>query len=174
MKQWLSCCCSRLNATLDCRPNEVNGAEKASANGKVSVCMDVNTCTSFKMWDPNARNMVRGRCESQRIKQTKKLNTNSSKFFFLCFHSNWLQQCIRPIHYAFVSFVSTGAYVMLQSRPFAFSAQFYPAPVFHTRIVCPDWVASNVSVLSKSGGCKSCNETLFVHDIVRCMCAANK
>lgn len=44
-KRWLSCCCSRLNATFDCKPIDLKGAEKASGNGKVSVCMDVNTCT---------------------------------------------------------------------------------------------------------------------------------
>lgn len=66
--------------------------------------------------------------------------------FFVCENLNWLQQCIRSFHYAFVSFVSTlRVYVMLQST---------------------QWHGSKRRK-SKSYGCKSC-ETLYLQDIMWC------
>lgn len=93
-------------------------------------------------------------------------------YFFSTMHSNWLQQCIRPIHYAVESFVSTCKYVILQST--------------HTRVNYKkkldftwdktdqtmkfmEWTEVSKKRNSKSYEFKSC-ETIYLHDSVRCCC----
>lgn len=104
--------------------NEVNSLKTAAVKS-------VSTCMRFQMRNSNEKHHDEPR---------------KRRFFFSCENLNWLQQCIRSFHYAFVSFVSTlRLYVMLQSTQ------------WH------GWKWRN----SKSYGCKSC-ETLYLHDIMWC------
>lgn len=168
MKRWLSCCCPRQQTEW----GEWNW-RRLEVKGRACVWMCIRARSA------NCAVQMRGiwfEDVANRIECSKNNKTahKQRKLLSLCFHSNWLQQCIRPIHYAFVSFVSTGAYVMLQSRPLP---SLHSTPSRFFTLVCSELQPAkrtDVSVLSKSGACKSCNQTLFVHDMVRCMCAANK